>query len=58
MLLYIKNKVHNTKMHMQKQQTILYWLYGLCACETEDESCNILMLDDQSIDEDSVTDDM
>ena len=26
---YKKNKVHNTKMQMQKQQTILYWFVYL-----------------------------
>ena len=30
----------------------------LCTCGTEDESCNNIMLDDQSIEEDSLTDDM
>ena len=30
----------------------------LCTCGTEDESCNNIMLDDQSIDEDFLTDDM
>ena len=53
-----KNKVHNTKMPMQKQQTVCTELYS---CGTEDDSCIKLMLDDQSIDEDSctsLTDDM
>ena len=30
----------------------------LCTCGTKDESCNKLMLDDKSIDEDSITDGM
>ena len=30
----------------------------LCTCGTENESCNNLKLDDQSIDEHSLTDDM
>ena len=58
MWLNIKNKVHNTKIQLQKQQTVCTELYS---CGTEDESRIKLMLDDQSIDEDSCksfTDDM
>ena len=42
---------------MQMQNNKLFCI-DLSTCETEDESCNNLMLDDQSIDEDSETDDM
>ena len=27
--LYMKNKEHNTKMQMQKKQTVLYWIVYL-----------------------------
>ena len=47
-----KNKVHNTKVQMQKQQTALNCV--LVELRTEDESCN----DDQSINENFLTDDM
>ena len=45
-----KSKVRITKMQLQKQQTVCTELYS---CGTEDEPCIKLMLDDQSIDEDS-----
>ena len=38
-------------MQIPKQQTVFT---ELCTCGTEDESCNNLMIDDQSIDEDSL----
>ena len=49
MWLNITNKVHNTKMQLQKQQTVCTELYS---CGTEEESRIKLMLDDQSIDKD------
>ena len=42
---------------MQMQSNKLFCT-ELCTCGIEDESCNNLMLDDQSIDEDSLTDGM
>ena len=51
----VHKKVHSTKLQMQKQQTVCT---EVCTCGTEDESCNTLMLDDETIDEDSLTDDM
>ena len=48
--IYPKNKVHNTKMQLKKQTL---FCTELNSCGTEDESCIKLMLDDQSIDEDS-----
>ena len=39
---------------MQKQ----HFCTDLCTCGIEDESCNNLKLDDQSIDVHSLTDDM
>ena len=56
--LYIKNKMHNTKMQLKSNKLLCTELYS---CGTEDESCIKLMLDVQSIDEDSCksfTDDM
>ena len=54
MWLYIKNKVHNTKMQMQSNK--LLWI-EVCTCGAKDESCDNVMLD-ESIDGDSLTDDM
>ena len=50
-----KNKVHITKMQCKSNKL---FCSELCTCGTEGESCNNLMLDDQSIDEDYLTDDM
>ena len=55
MWLYIKNKVHITKMQFKSNKLFCTELY---TCGIDDESCNNLMLDDQGIDEDYLTDDM
>ena len=56
MVLYIKKQ--STQHQDANAKINKLFRTDLCTCETEDESCNNLMLDDQSIDEDSVTDDM
>ena len=50
-----KIKVQNTNVQMQKKKL---FCTELCTCGTEYDSCNNLMQNDKSVDEDSLTDDM
>ena len=51
----IKNKVQTLRCKCKSNKL---FCTDLCTCEIEDASCNNHMLDDQSIDENSLTDDM